>query len=88
MNDHKIEVKEISALRFWTVFGSLIIILIVGAFSMSNRMAVNEEKLQQLETKVKDTNREISEYQKEIKEMNKLLIEISTNQKRILKKLE
>lgn len=71
-------------LKFWGVFGGLIIIVVGSAFLMSSRMAVTEEKVRTLELKEK----RIEKIEEELKDVNSLLIEINANQKMILKKLE
>lgn len=69
--------------RFWSAFGGLIIVVITAAFLMSNRMAVTEEKVKNLELREK----RIEMMEQELKSMNSLLIKINTNQEQILKRM-
>lgn len=70
--------------KFWTAYSGLIILLITAAIFTGSRMAVIEEKVRSIESR----EVKMEKMDEELKKVNSLLIEINTNQKSILKKLD
>ena len=79
---------EITARQFWATFGSLIILLLITAFSFSERLAVSEERLHEMKANEQETIMLLRQTVNELNQLNGNFRELKTNQEHLLKKLE
>jgi hypothetical protein len=79
---------DITVKQFWATFGGLILILLISAFSFSQRLAVTEERLHELKDNEEETILLLRKVEEELNQLNGNFREIKTNQQHLLNKME